>query len=112
MYQNIKPNPAWFSHFLIEIVIERVFTYLRILLVSVKMKLILLISISHMIQFSLSQQNFNHTNIEPRDDHSFQKIWIANSVIGVFGIILNSLVLLIFFQERTKLVTSVNAMIM
>ncbi len=41
-----------------------------------------------------------------------QKIWIANSMIGVVGIILNSLVLFIFFQERNKLVTSVNAMIM
>ena len=62
---------------------------------------------------SISKENFNQTVIERWDsEDSLQKIWIANSMIGVVGIILNSLVLFIFFQERTKLVTSVNAMIM
>ena len=45
-------------------------------------------------------------------DHPIQKAWIINSVIGVCGIILNSLVIVVFIQERDKLVTSVNAMIM
>ena len=48
----------------------------------------------------------------PNDVKSLQSIWITNSIISVFGIILNSLVLLIFFKERNQLVTSVNAMIM
>ena len=65
-----------------------------------------------MINVSILQENLNQTVIERWDDHSLQKILIANSIIGLLGIILNSLVLFIFFKERTKLVTSVNAMIM
>ena len=76
------------------------------------MKLFFLISFAMMLKCTLSLTNYNQTHSEPKDDRSLQKIWIANSIIGVFGIVLNSLVLLIFFQERTKLVTSVNAMIM
>ena len=65
-----------------------------------------------MINVSILQENLNQTVIERWDDHSLKKICIANSIIGMLGIILNSLVLFIFFKERTKLVTSVNAMIM
>ena len=63
----------------------------------------------NMLNVSFLQENSKQTNIERRDD---QKIWIANSIIGMLGIIFNSSVLFIFFKERTKLVTSVNAMIM
>ena len=76
------------------------------------MKLLLLYSFAIMLKSTLSLTNDNQTDSEPRDDNSLQKIWIANSIIVVFGVVLNSLVLLIFFQERSKLVTSVNAMIM
>ena len=79
--------------------------------VSVKMKLLLLTSL--LIRYSICHEHINITSIEPiRNDYPLQKIWIANSVVGVFGVILNSFVLLTFFQDRNELVTSVNAMIM
>ena len=74
------------------------------------MKLILVIII--LIKYSICHEGINQTYIEPRNDYPLKRIWIANSVVGVFGIILNSFVLSAFFQDRHKLVTSVNAMIM
>ena len=74
------------------------------------MKLLLLTSL--LIRYSICHEDINQTNIGQGNDYPLQRIWIANSVVGVFGIILNSLVLLTFFQDRHKLVTSVNAMIM
>ena len=76
--------------------------------VSVEMKLLLVISL--MLGYSICHEDINQTFTEPRTP--LQRIWIANSIVGVFGIILNGYVLLTFFQDRHKLVTSVNAMIM
>ena len=76
--------------------------------VSVEMKLLLVISL--MLGYSICHDDINQTFTEPRTP--LQRIWIANSIVGVFGIILNGYVLLTFFQDRHKLVTSVNAMIM
>ena len=80
----------------------------RVVRVSVEMKLLLVISL--MLGYSICHEDINQTYTEPRTP--LQRIWIANSIVGVFGIILNGYVLLTFFQDRHKLVTSVNAMIM
>ena len=45
-------------------------------------------------------------------DHPLHKGWICSSIFSIIGIILNGLVLFIFFQERNSLITSVNVMIM
>ena len=72
----------------------------------------LLLATSILIKCALCYENSNQTDIKQRNDHPLHMIWIANSIIGAFGILFNGLVIWIFFQERTKLVTSVNAMIM
>ena len=72
--------------------------------------------LSIVIKYTLCLQSINKTDNDKMNnhdlDHPIQRAWIINSVIGVCGIILNSLVLVVFIQERDKLVTSVNAMIM
>ena len=45
-------------------------------------------------------------------DHPLHKGWIVSSVFSIIGVLLNSLVLFIFFQERNSLITAVNVMIM
>ena len=45
-------------------------------------------------------------------DHPLHKSWIVSSVFSIIGVLLNSLVLCIFFQERNSLITAVNVMIM
>ena len=44
-------------------------------------------------------------------EHPIHKGWICCSIMAGVGVILNSLVILIFIKERSNLVTSVNAMI-
>ena len=55
----------------------------------------------------------NSTDIDqPLAQHPLHKGWICQSVIGILGFILNSLVIKILYMERGSLVSSVNVMIM
>ena len=57
----------------------------------------------------------NNTSVgvnKPVTQHPLHKGWLFHSVIGIFGFILNSLVLLILYLERGSLISSVNVMIM
>ena len=44
--------------------------------------------------------------------HPLHKGWLCHSVVGILGLILNSLVIVILYLERCSLVSSVNMMIM
>lgn len=75
---------------------------------AVKRKHVLSHSYLNLHKLNMFFHAVNKTNIM----NPLQSFWMANSFISVLGIICNSLVLWIFFHERKKLVTSVNAMIM
>ena len=47
-----------------------------------------------------------------RSDHPLYFAWLINSGIGVAGILLNGLVLFMFYIERRNIVSSVNGMIL
>ena len=49
---------------------------------------------------------------KPLTQHPLHKGWLFHSLIGILGIILNSLVIVILYLERGSLVSSVNVMIM
>ena len=49
---------------------------------------------------------------KPLTLHPLHKGWICQSVIGILGFILNSLVIGFLYLERGSLVSSVNVMIM
>ena len=57
----------------------------------------------------------NNTSAEidkPLSQHPLHKGWLCHSLIGILGIILNSLVIVVLYLERCSLVSSVNVMIM
>ena len=55
----------------------------------------------------------NSSDIDkPLTQHPLHKGWLCHSLIGILGIILNSLVIVILYLERGSLVSSVNVMIM
>ena len=49
---------------------------------------------------------------KPLSQHPLHKGWLCHSVVGILGLILNSLVIVILYLERCSLVSSVNVMIM
>ena len=49
---------------------------------------------------------------KPLSQHPLHKGWLCHSLIGILGIILNSLVIVVLYLERCSLVSSVNVMIM
>ena len=49
---------------------------------------------------------------KPLSQHPLHKGWLCHSLIGIIGIILNSLVIVVLYLERCSLVSSVNVMIM
>ena len=45
------------------------------------------------------------------ESHGLSKLWVLQSLLGVVGLGLNSVVLIIFVSERQTMATSVNSMI-
>ena len=45
------------------------------------------------------------------ESHGLSKLWVLQSLLGVVGLGLNSVVLIIFVGERQTMATSVNSMI-
>ena len=69
--------------------------------------LILTMMISPIIAINISEDI-----TRPLTEHPLHLGWLCHSVIGVAGVILNSLVILILYLERSSLVSSINVMIM
>ena len=49
---------------------------------------------------------------KPLIEHPLHLGWLCHSVIVISGVILNSLVIVILYLERSSLVSSINVMIM
>ena len=49
--------------------------------------------------------------LSKHESHGLSKFWVLQSLMGVFGVGLNSIVLIIFVGERQTMATSVNSMI-
>lgn len=59
--------------------------------------------------------NITHTSslvkFSKPESHGLSKLWVLQSLLGVVGLGLNSVVLIIFVSERQTMATSVNSMI-
>ena len=68
---------------------------------------------SIMIVHVVLAKNTSAADIDkPLSQHPLHKGWLCHSVVGILGLILNSLVIVILYLERCSLVSSVNVMIM
>ena len=76
---------------------------------TVNMKMVVFI-FTLLISLAIGDNTSNHER--QISDHPLHRGWICSSIFSIIGIILNSLVLFIFFQERNSLITAVNVMIM
>ena len=54
---------------------------------------------------------YEKTSQDGKLEHKFTKLWPFQSLVGILGTILNSLVFKLFFNEKGSLATSVNVMI-
>ena len=72
-----------------------------------KALLILTMMISPIIAINISEDI-----TRPLTEHPLHLGWLCHSAIGVTGVILNSLVILILYLERSSLISSINVMIM
>ena len=79
-------------------------------LLSLKMKRIFII-FSIMVLHVVAK-NASADIDKPLTQHPLHKGWLCHSLIGILGIMLNSLVIVILYLERGSLVSSVNVMIM
>ena len=51
----------------------------------------------------------NHTHVKPK--HRLTNVWAAQSVVGMFGLLLNGILLILFISVKETFTTSINLMI-
>ena len=71
--------------------------------------LLLFLSCSGKNNVSIAHQNDTVTFERPK--HRLSHVWGAQSFVGLFGILLNGLLLKIFVSEKKTFTTSINLMI-
>ena len=58
-----------------------------------------------------TNNNNNNTNVIIRPRHKLAHLWPLQSIVGLVGVILNSVVFYMFVSERQNMANSVNVLI-